>query len=230
MVDDEGMRIAKEAAGAAAAQLIQPGMIIGIGTGSTASYFITHLGRRCREEGLQISGVATSQDSYNQAAAVGIPLIDPEQITFLDMDVDGADEVDGHKRMIKGGGGALLREKIVARMSREMIVIVDTSKLVKQLGRGTLPVEITPFAYRSILDQLAQMGFEGRMRRLVNGKLFLTENYNYIYDVIFLHPCQDPEEDNFRIRSIPGVVETGFFIDMAGRVIVGYADGHTEMW
>lgn len=222
-------RIAKEAAGRAAAELVQSGMIVGLGTGSTAAYFITHLGKRC-QLGLQISAIATSKSSADHAASVGIPLSDPDDITFLDLDVDGADEIDGHKRMIKGGGGALLREKIVAKMSREMIVIVDPSKLVAGLGRAPLPVEIAPFAFHATLDQLAQIGFTGTMRRKSNGELVITENGNYIYDILFHRLCEDPEEDNFRIRSVTGVIETGFFLEMAGRVIVGYPDGHVESW
>ncbi len=219
---------AKEAAAIAAAELIEEGKIIGLGTGSTASRFIHHLGERCRQ-GLKIQAVASSRQSEQQAIVEGIPLLDANAVTSLDLDVDGADEIDGDKRMIKGGGGALLREKIVAKMSREMIVIVDQHKVVEKLGKFPLAVEIVPFAYQSTLHHLQGLGYQGSLRTAPKKELFITENGNYIYDIHFPHLIDKPDEEQLKIRSIPGVVETGLFLHLACRVIVGYDDGHAEI-
>ena len=137
-MEDKAQLEAKQAAGAFAADLIQEGMIVGIGTGTTVLYFIKHLAKRCKQ-GLNIRTIATSKASEKFGSARRIPMLEDFEITTLDIDVDGADEIDPQKRMIKGGGGALLREKIVAAMSREMIVIVDESKLVPRLGRLSYP-------------------------------------------------------------------------------------------
>lgn len=221
--------IAKEAAGKAAAELVSPGMIVGLGTGSTASYFITALGKRCRE-GLQISAIATSERSAILAEANEIPLTEDREVTFLDLTVDGADEVDQQKRLIKGAGGALLREKILASMSHEMVVIIDESKLVQELGSMPLPVEIIPFAYKATLYKLMQLGYKGELRALQDGEIYITENHNYLLDIQLPGLCKNPQEDDRRIRSVPGVVETGFFLGLAGRLIVGYGDGRIKIW
>lgn len=222
------LSLAKKAAGHAAADLIQNGMIVGLGTGSTAACFIDHLINRCRQ-GLQVTAVTTSERSQKQALEGGIKLIDVNSITTLDITVDGADEVDRQKRMIKGGGGALLREKIVANMSQEMVVIVDSSKVVDYLGRFHLPVEICPFAIKSILYQLDRLDYKGTLRKANSNELYRTDNGNFIYDVHLSYPCLNPERDHERIRSVPGVIETGFFFEMAGRVIIGFEDGHLEI-
>lgn len=221
------LEIAKEKAGRFAADFVQEDMLVGLGTGSTAAYFIARLSERCRQ-GLKIHAVATSTRSMQQALACGIPMVDIGAITTLDLTVDGADEVDSHKRMIKGGGGALLREKIVASMSRELVVIVDESKVVTRLGECPLPVEIIPFGYRATLYKLEQLGYTGTLRTSER-QLFLTDNSNLIYDVRFPQGCRDPERDHERIRSIPGVIDTGFFFNMAGRVVVGFKDGRVEV-
>lgn len=221
------LQSAKKAAASAAVELILPGMSIGLGTGSTAALFIEALGIRCRE-GLRVQAIASSKVSLKLAQQSRIPLLDPDNVTALDLVVDGADEIDPLKRMIKGGGGALLREKIVASMCREMIVIADSSKLVGSLGAFPLPVEVAPFAFRATLARLAQLGYQGEMRK-EKSSLYLTDNGNYIYDIRLLSPCQNPEEDNRRIRSIPGVLETGFFLNLAGRVIIGFPDGSVEI-
>lgn len=227
-ITSEKINIAKKAAGKAAADFIQNGMLIGLGTGSTASCFIDCLIDRCRK-GLQVTAVTTSERSQKQALQGGIKLIDINSITTLDITVDGADEIDQQKRMIKGGGGALLREKIVACMSKEMIVIVDSNKVVDFLGRFYLPVEICPFAFKSTLYHLEQLNYQGILRITSANELYRTDNGNYIYDVHLSYPCLNPERDHDRIRSIPGVIETGFFFKLAGRVIVGFEDGHTEI-
>lgn len=211
---------AKAAAGKKAAEIVENGMVVGLGTGSTARFFIQALGERCRE-GLNISAVATSQASEEQARQEGIPIIDLNQLETIDLDVDGADEIDPQKRMIKGGGGALFREKIIAGMSREMIVIIDPSKQVDALGKFPLPVEISPFAHRATLKHISNLGHEGAIRQTAEGKPFITDNQNLIFDINLPFPCTNPEEIEQKLTQIPGVIDTGFFIGYAGRVIIG---------
>lgn len=219
---------AKEAAGYAAAELIQHGMVVGLGTGSTATFFIKRLVERCRE-GLKIQAVATSVKSMLLAAEGGIPLLEINSLTSLDVDIDGADEIDPKKRMIKGGGGALVREKIVASMSREMIVVIDRSKLVNDLGKFPLPVEIISFGYRATVNHLERLGYRGVLRQTSDKVLYTTDNGNFIYDIHFNGPIAHPEKEDAAIRAIPGVVDTGFFFHLAGRVIVGNDDGSVEI-
>ncbi|WP_068470328.1 ribose-5-phosphate isomerase RpiA [Candidatus Protochlamydia phocaeensis] len=214
---------AKKAAGKAAAELIEDGMLVGLGTGSTASFFIEALGLRC-QSGLKISAVATSQQSMRQAQKLGIPIQNSDSITFLDLTVDGADEIDHHKNMIKGGGGALLREKLLATGSREMIVIIDETKLVDQLGVFPVPVEIATFAYRSTLARLEEKGYQGVLRLNRDTSLFITDNGNYIVDIQFNKPILDPASEHERLKVLPGVLETGLFFNIAGRVVIGYED------
>ncbi|HEV8051531.1 MAG TPA: ribose 5-phosphate isomerase A, partial [Parachlamydiaceae bacterium] len=178
---------AKQAAGNAAAALIQSGMLVGLGTGSTAVFFIDSLIERCKKESLKVTVFPSSERSAKQALAGGIPLCDENQVTSLDVTVDGADEIDNKKRMIKGGGGALLREKIIASMSKEMIVIVDPTKVVKELGGCPLPVEVVPFAHHATLYKVRNEGFDGALRLKQDGNLFVTDNGNYIIDIKFPH-------------------------------------------
>lgn len=229
MAEKNGTILAKEAAGHAAALLIKPGMLVGLGTGSTASCFIENLSRRCREEGLRISAVATSQQSEAQAKAQGIPLLEIDKLATLDVTVDGADQVDRAKQLIKGGGGALLREKVLASLSREMIVVVDEDKLVDQLGSFPLPLEILPFAHEAILFKIRNLGYQGEFRYKERGKYFTTDNGNYIIDLHFGSRPLDPKEDELILRSIPGVLETGLFLNMAGRIIIGKKNGTVEV-
>lgn len=217
----------KRAAGIAAAALVEDGMLVGLGTGSTATFFIESLIERCRTSDLQIQAIATSDRSARQAAAGGIALLDPATISTLDITVDGADEIDKQKRMIKGGGGALLREKIVATSSGEMIVIVDESKVVDHLGGFPLPLEVAAFAYNATLYKVCSLGYDGAMRKTKDGQLYITDNGNYIIDITFPHRCISPEKDQAALKAIPGILETGFFLGIAGRVIVGQNDGTT---
>lgn len=213
----------------AAVQYIENGMIVGLGSGTTSSYFISCLIYRCKMENLTIYGIPTSEASRKQAADGGIKLVDINCVESIDIAVDGADEIDPAKRMIKGGGGALLREKIIANFSKEMIVIVDENKIVPQLGKFPLPIEIIPFGYKATLLKLAENGYKGNWRRKPNGELFITDNGNYIADIHFSGYIENPEEEEAILKCIPGVVETGFFIGTAGRVIVGFSDGRTEV-
>ena len=227
-IDSNPILIAKKAAGKAAAELIEEGMLVGLGTGSTASFFIEALGKRCRE-GLKISAIATSQQSTRQAEQLGIPLKDPETITSLDVTVDGADEIDHHKNMIKGGGGALLREKILAQSSQEMIVIIDETKLVDHLGTHPLPVEIAQFIYRSTLQRLEAKGYQGVLRLKRDNMPYLTDNGNYIVDIQYSTPITDPIKEQEKLKSITGVIETGLFYQLAGRIVIGYEDGFVKV-
>jgi ribose 5-phosphate isomerase A len=222
--DHNAKLIAKKAAGQAAAELVQDGMLIGLGTGSTAAFFIEALSKKCKE-GLKISAVATSEQSARQAQQLDIPLEDPETITSLDLTVDGADEIDPHKNMIKGGGGALLREKLLAQASQEMIVVVDESKLVEHLGTHPLPVEIVPFLYRSTLQRLANEGYQGVLRLNRDKDPYVTDNGNYIVDIHYSDPILNPIKEQERLKNITGVIETGLFFHLAGRVIIGYENG-----
>lgn len=216
--------ISKKAVGIAAANLIQDGMLIGIGTGTTVFYFIQRLIERCRE-GLRIQAIPSSEKSLSLAQQGGIQIADIEQITSVDITVDGADEIDPLKRMIKGGGGALIREKILASMSREMIVIVDEAKLVSALGTCKLPVEVIPFAHHATMHKIEKLGYRGHLRKNPNRTLYVTDNGNLIFDIHFDTKREHPEEDHEALIHIPGVVDTGFFFNLAGRVIVGFSDG-----
>lgn len=226
--DSNPILIAKKAAGIAAAELIEDGMIIGLGTGSTAAFFIEALGKKC-QEGLKISAVATSQQSAQHAQHLGIPMLAPEEITRLDITVDGADEIDHHKNMIKGGGGALLREKLLAQASKEMIVIIDEMKLVEYLGNHPLPVEIVPFVYRSTLQRLEDKGYQGVLRTTRTQEIFITDNGNYIFDIQYNDPILNPQHEHESLKSITGVVETGLFFHLAKRIVIGYEDGFTKI-
>jgi ribose 5-phosphate isomerase A len=228
MPQNESVQKAKKAAGYAAIDFVHPDMVIGLGTGSTAFYFIEKLIEKCRQ-GLKVKAVATSITSQKQATAGNIPIIDINSITTLDLTVDGADEIDQQKRMIKGGGGALLREKIVAAMSKEMIVIVDQSKVVSLLGHFPLPVEILPFAHHATMAHIEKLGYTPIIRKTSEGKIFTTDNGNYICDIHFNNLLQNPEHDNALLNEIPGILETGFFFHLAKKVIVGYENGHIEI-
>lgn len=217
----------KKKAGEMATEWVENGMLVGLGTGSTVFHFINKLIERV-SEGLEIQAVSSSIRSRNQAKEGGIPLADMDQVTSIDLTVDGADEIDSQKRMIKGGGGALLREKILANTSREMVVIVDESKVVERLGKHPLPVEILPFGYSATIDKIRKLGYQGRLRTHNADGLYQTDNGNFIYDIQFESLREDPESDHEKLIRIPGVLETGFFFNLAGRVLVGRSDGTVE--
>ena len=220
--------IAKKAAAEHAAKLIHNGMLVGLGTGSTAKFFIEALAKKCKK-GLAINAVATSVASANLAKELGIPMLDINTIDHLDITVDGADEIDKQLQMIKGGGGALLREKIVASMSKMVIAIVDSAKVVDHLGKFLLPVEILQFASKATLASLRRHGLNPTLRAGKDGGSYVTDNGNYIADIKLPYPCLDPAEDDRRLKQIPGVLETGFFLHMAKMAIVGFPDGHIDI-
>jgi ribose 5-phosphate isomerase A len=218
------MEAIKKTVGYKAAEFVENGMCIGLGSGSTVFFFIERLIQKCKE-GLKIQAVASSNRSFQLAQEGNIPLLDIDKVTALDLTIDGADEIDPKKRMIKGGGGAHVREKIIATMSREMLVIVDESKLVPALGKRKLPIEILPFARNAIFHHIHKAGYQGEFRKATDGNLFITDNGNLLIDVHFDKLRKEPEEDHELLRRIPGVIDTGFFFNLAGRVIVGFADG-----
>jgi ribose 5-phosphate isomerase A len=220
---------AKKAAGRAAADLIKHDMIVGLGTGSTANYFIEALAFRVKQ-GLHLKAVvASSKRSHDLAKHLSLPVQDINDVPHIDITVDGADEIDPLKRMIKGGGGAHVREKILAVNSHEMVVIIDETKRVPKIGAGKLPVEILFFGSPATRTTLEKMGYLGKWRLKDDGGLFVTENTNLIYDVVFDMPPPYPEQVHEEMIHIPGVIDTGFFFNMAGRVVVGYMDGHYEI-
>jgi len=217
----------KMAASKAAVDMVKEGMIVGLGTGSTAYYFIRELIRRCKE-GLKISALPSSEETARQAIEGGIPLLKDDKIKEIDITVDGVDYVNARKELIKGGGGALLREKIVAMASKEMIVIVDETKMVEDFINFLLPVEVTPFGWMMTLEKLQQLHYKGKRRMLTEGKPFVTDNGNFIIDIHF-ETCLKPEKEHYQILAIAGVVETGFFINLASIVIIGEKNGHVKI-
>ena len=218
----------KRNVGIAAANFIKDGMIVGLGTGSTVFYFIERL-ITLYKNGLSIKVVSSSERSALLAQKGGIEALDINAITAIDITVDGADEIDQEKRLIKGAGGALLREKILASASHEMIVIADESKLVPQLGSHKLPVEIIPFGLSAIIKKMNAQGYMGRIRTNEDGSNYFTDNGNLIYDIQFKRLLNHPEQDHENLIHIAGVIETGFFFNLAGRVIIGYANGQVEI-
>lgn len=215
----------KRLAGEAAANLIEDGIVLGLGSGTTATQMIYALGRRV-QEGLRITGaVASSHASEELARKLGIPLTDLNTHPSLDLAIDGADEIDGKLRLIKGGGGALLHEKIVASSARRFIVIGDATKQVARLGQHTpLPVEVVPFAATPVTKRLEALGASVRLRQS-GDSVFITENCNVILDCSFADGIADPADLEARIRRIVGVVEIGLFLNMAERAIIGGPEG-----
>ena len=219
---------AKQAAAALAASWIEGGMIVGLGSGSTAYCFIQSLIERCRK-GLLIEAVASSQASFDLAQKGGLDLIDFNAAPRVDITVDGADEIDEKKRMIKGGGGAHVREKILASSSKEMVVIVDSTKVVSKLGKRKLPVEILYYGSFATRAKIENLGLQGSWR-MSGDTFYISENGNLIFDITFPSLPSQMEELHEQICQIPGVIDTGFFSNLAGRVIVGYPDGTTKIW
>ncbi|PJN56219.1 Ribose-5-phosphate isomerase A [Paenibacillus sp. GM2FR] len=213
----------KKIAAEHAAKYVQDGMKIGLGTGSTAYYAILKIGEMVRS-GLSIQAVATSEASEKLAMEQGISLTPIHQIERLDLTIDGADELDDQLRLIKGGGGALLREKITAFHSERLVIVADEAKAVTQLGAFPLPVEIVPFAYEWTVRSLAQLGCSVLIRRTQDEEFYVTDNGNYIADCRFQQIAR-PEELSSRLGAIPGVVEHGLFIGMADQAIIGCQDG-----
>jgi ribose 5-phosphate isomerase A len=219
----------KKAAALAALDYIGPNMKVGLGTGSTANHFIRALAAKVKRENLSIECVATSKQTFELASALGLTMTTLEKHPRLDVTIDGADEFDPNFQLIKGGGGALLAEKIVASSSQYMIVIADKSKQVETLGKFPLPVEVVPFGVNAtawkIERALRLLDLKGKLvLRLKDGKPYRTDNNNAIID-ISLGAIPDPNRLSIYLNSVPGVVEDGLFVDICGIILMGTDDG-----
>lgn len=223
----------KRLAAERALALVEEGMILGLGTGSTAALFVAALGRRVGE-GLNIVGVPTSEATRRQAEGLGIPLTTLDEHPCLDLTIDGADEIDTELRAIKGGGGALLREKIVAAASRRMVVIADASKRVERLGAFPLPIEVVGFGReatrRHVAGVLERQGLvpDLRWRKAADGSMFATDSGHVILDA-HLVSIPDPERLAAALAGVPGVVEHGLFIGLVTAAIIGANTGTIEI-
>jgi ribose 5-phosphate isomerase A len=223
----------KRAAAERAAELVTDGMRLGLGTGSTAAHFVAVIGERVRG-GLKVVGVPTSEATREQAQREGIPLATLDEMPELDLTVDGADELDDDLRLVKGGGGALLREKIVASASARMVVIADSSKRVSKLGKFPLPIEVVPFGLtateRAIVKLLDSLGMTGelRLRMAGDGAPYVTDGGHFILDA-HLGRIDKPNVLASTLNNIPGVVEHGLFIGLASGAILATGEGLVEL-
>lgn len=223
----------KKKAAMRAVEMVEPGMRIGLGTGSTAAYFVQLLGERVKA-GLSVICVPTSEATRKLAEERGIPLSTLDETPEIDITFDGCDEIDGEVRMIKGGGGALLREKIVAMASDRVVIMADASKVVETLGAFKLPVEVVPFGLTATIDMIealaTDIGCQGEiaLRKSANGETFVTDNGNYIIDCNF-GQINEPEELDDALKFVPGVVESGLFLDICDLAFIADDDGVTVM-
>lgn len=225
---------AKFVAAKRASEFVTSGMRVGLGTGSTAAWLVRCLAERIRTEGLEMVGVPTSSRTADLARELGVPITSLDEAQWLDLTIDGADEFDGALSLIKGGGGALLQEKIVATASDKMIVIADAAKEVQTLGRFPLPVEVVPFGWqttKALLEEtlvnLDVLGREATLR-MNDDKPYITDEGNYIID-LHLQRIGDPGNVAMVLNQIPGVVETGLFIDICDVVVIGDGDGTVQV-
>ena len=212
----------KKIAGEKAAEYVKDGMVVGLGTGSTVKYTILKIGEMIRN-GLDIIGIPTSKRTEELMKSLRIKQGSLNEYPNIDLTIDGADEVDANLNLIKGGGGALLREKIVAYYSTYLVIVVDESKMKTCLGSFPLPVEVVPYAHRRTAMTLKTLGCEPRLR-MIEDNIYVTDNGNYIVDCQFKR-IEDPENIEKKIDAIPGVVESGLFVKMAKEVIVGTKKG-----
>jgi len=221
------MQNPKQIAGEKAAEYIKDGMSIGLGTGSTAFFAIQKIGERIKNEGLKLKCIASSVKSENMARELNIPIYGFDEIKVLDITIDGADEVDKNLNLIKGGGGALLREKIVAYITKHYIAIVDESKISNTLGKFPLAIEVVQFGWQRTFDHLKDLHCTPVLR-FQNNQPFITDNGNYIMDCHF-NEIKNPALLQNAIHEIPGVVECGLFINRANTVIIGCNNGEVRI-
>jgi len=225
---------AKFVAAKRAVDYVEDGMRVGLGTGSTAAWMVRCLGEMVREDGIRITGVATSSRTADLARQVGVPVSTLDEVKWLDLTIDGADEYDPRLNLIKGGGGALLQEKIVATASDQMIVIADIGKQVDTLGAFPLPLEVIPFGWQTskalVEEMLANLDVGGRAvsLRLDNGAPYRTDEGNFILD-LHLRRIGDPHQLGMVLNQVPGVVENGLFLDICDIVVIGGSDGSVEV-
>lgn len=217
----------KESAGRAAAQIVSDGQVVGLGTGSTAYFTVIALGERVKA-GLRMIGIPTSISTEELARKLGIPLTTLEEHPEIDIVIDGADEIDPHLNLIKGGGGAHLREKVIAAASKKMVVVADSSKVVEHLGKFPLPVEVIPFARPVVERKIASLGASIKLRTRKDGSPYITDNGNPILDCTFGR-IEDPPALARSLSNIPGVVEHGLFINLASLAVVGKGNSVEEM-
>jgi ribose 5-phosphate isomerase A len=213
----EQRNIDKKIAGEEAVNFIKDGMTIGLGSGSTVNWMLRKLGELVKE-GLQVKGIPSSLKTERLAKELGIPLTDFSKTSKIDLAIDGADEVDDQLNLLKGGGGSLVREKIVDDAAGELIIIVDGDKIVPQLGDFPLPVEVLPFGWEITAGNVSKLGCVPKLRETTDG-VFVSDNGNYILDCKF-DAIKQPKELHEELKQIVGVVETGLFINMASKVIV----------
>lgn len=220
LTQDEQKRIAGEKA----AEYVRDGMVLGLGTGSSVEHTFRVLAQRMRD-GLRFSGVPTSARTERIARGLGLPLVpEPAEVSAIDLTIDGADEADENGTLIKGGGGALTREKIVAAMSHTVIIVVDSSKISPQIGSFPLPVEVLPFGWRAAAAAIAALGAGSVRQRIENGKPVRTDNGNFVLDCRF-DRIDDAKALECALNCIPGVIENGLFCGLCHRLIIGLADG-----
>ena len=217
----------KEAAARASIAFVRDGDIVGLGSGSTASYAVRFLAEQV-QNGLKIRGIPTSVNTRNLAADLGISLTTLDEFQQIDVTIDGADEVDPQLSLIEGGGGALLREKIIASASRKLVIVADSSKPVAMLGKFPVPVEVVPFAQALVAKEVAALGASVVMRMNSSGKPFVTDEGHHILDCHF-DRIPDPPTLAGKLENIPGAVEHGLFIAMASVVLIGKGSGVQEM-
>ncbi|MGO3379880.1 MAG: ribose-5-phosphate isomerase RpiA [Lactococcus cremoris] len=214
----------KKQVGIKAAEFVKSGMVVGLGTGSTAAYFVEELGRRVAEEQLEITGVTTSSVTSEQAKALGIPLASIDEVDYVDLTVDGADEIDSHLNGIKGGGAALLMEKIVATYSKDYIWIVDESKLSENLGSFKVPVEVIPYGSEQLFKEFERAAYAPTWRLNEEGEKLITDMQHFIID-LHIVKIENPQKLADELDLMVGVVEHGLFNDMVKKVIVAGSDG-----
>ena len=221
---------AKQRVALEAVKHVEDGFVVGLGSGSTAAYVIQEIGRLIRQDGLRVRGVPSSSQAMIVAVQSGVPLTTLDENPVLDLDIDGADQIDQKLNLIKGGGGALTREKIVASAAKQFVVVADETKLVEKLGTDCrVPVEVLPFALAPATADIRELGGKPLLRES-KGKVgaVVTDSGNYIVDVDF-GPIKNAEQLNRRLKLIPGVIETGLFIGMADLVYLGKQDGITRL-
>ena len=214
----------KQSLGVFAADFIKQDMLIGLGTGSTVYYLLKELGKR-KQQGLNFTAVCTSLQTQNILKEEGINFVSLDDVERLQLAIDGADEADAKGNLIKGGGGALLQEKIVEASANELIIIVDEKKNVQTLGAFPLPVEVISFGWKQVQQKIESIYQIKTKLREKEGKAFITDHKHYILDCYF-NAIPNPAQLNTDLHLIPGVVETGLFIGMATKIITGYADGN----
>ena len=215
----------KKAAAEAAVSFVEDGMVLGLGSGTTAAQFVTALGARVSGHGLRISGIPTSEQTAELARSLNIPLVTFAEHIQIDLTVDGADEVEPNTLfLVKGHGGALLREKIVAAASKRMVVIADETKLVEHLGKHPVPVEVVQFGWQATENRLKQLGAKTSLRMAAGSKPLVTDNGNYIIDCAF-GLMEKPKETAHHLDHVVGAVEHGLFLGFATQVLVGGPGG-----